>query len=83
MRADAVIVTGSTTGQPPQLEDVREAKAHCRLPIILGSGVNADNIAGFYEAADGFIIGSYFKADGWWANPVDARRERVPDHQHQ
>src|SRR5437763_9394192 len=38
MRGDAVIVTGSVTGKPPQLADVREAKAHCRLPVLLGSG---------------------------------------------
>jgi predicted TIM-barrel enzyme len=69
-----VIVTGSLTGLPPRLSDVEEAKAHCRLPVILGSGVDAENIAGFYPAADGFIIGSHFKVDGHWANPVDPRR---------
>jgi len=74
MRGDAVIVTGSTTGTPPSLADVREAKAHCRLPVVLGSGVTADNIADFYPHADGFIIGSYFKTDGHWAKSVDARR---------
>ncbi|HEV2663460.1 MAG TPA: BtpA/SgcQ family protein [Blastocatellia bacterium] len=74
MRADAVIVTGSDTGKAPNIADVQEAKAHCRLPALLGSGVDADNIADFYPAADGFIIGSYFKADGYWANPVEAER---------
>lgn len=74
MRGDAVIITGSVTGDPPQLADVAEAKAHCRLPILLGSGVNAANLATFYPTADGFIIGSAFKADGHWANPVDPAR---------
>jgi len=76
MRADAVIVTGAVTGEAPKIADVEEAKAHCRLPVLLGSGVDADNIAEFYQAADGFIIGSYFKLDGHWANPVDAERVR-------
>jgi membrane complex biogenesis BtpA family protein len=76
MRADAVIVTGSVTGEAPKIADALEAKAHCRAPVLLGSGVDADNIADFYQAADGFIIGSYFKADGHWANPVDAGRVR-------
>jgi predicted TIM-barrel enzyme len=76
MRADAVIVTGSVTGEAPKIADVGEAKAHCRAPVLLGSGVDADNIADFYQAADGFIIGSYFKVDGHWANPVDAERVR-------
>jgi membrane complex biogenesis BtpA family protein len=74
MRGDAVIVTGGTTACPPQLSDVQEVKAHCRLPVILGSGVDVDNIAGFYSAADGFIIGSFFKRDGCWANEVDPQR---------
>jgi membrane complex biogenesis BtpA family protein len=74
MRSDAIIVTGSTTGRPPQLSDVQEVKAHCRLPVVLGSGIDVDNIASFYEAADGFIIGSYFKRDGHWANTIDEQR---------
>jgi predicted TIM-barrel enzyme len=28
----------------------------------------------FYKAADGFIIGSFFKRDGCWANEVDPQR---------
>jgi predicted TIM-barrel enzyme len=76
MRADAVIVTGAVTGEAPKIADVEEAKAHCRAPVLLGSGVDADNIADFYQAAGGFIIGSYFKVDGHWANPVDAERVR-------
>jgi hypothetical protein len=74
MRADAAIVTGNVTGDAPKLEDVREAKSHCRLPVLLGSGITPKNIADFYQAADGFIIGSHFKVDGHWANPVDPKR---------
>lgn len=74
MRGDAVIVTGSVTGDPPKIEDVREAKAHCRLPVILGSGVDVENIAAFFPEADGFIVGSHFKVDGHWANTIDPKR---------
>lgn len=74
MRGDAVIITGSITGNPPSVADVEEVKAHCGLPLILGSGVDDVNIADFYEAADGFIVGSYFKQRGHWANPVDQER---------
>jgi predicted TIM-barrel enzyme len=77
MRSDAVIVTGSVTGDAPKLADVQEVKAHCRLPVLLGSGIDANNVAEFYQAADGFIIGSYFKTDGHWANPVEAERVRT------
>ncbi|MBI3242831.1 MAG: BtpA/SgcQ family protein [Chloroflexi bacterium] len=74
MRGDAVIVTGSVTGDPPQAGDIAEVKRHCRLPVYLGSGVTADNLGGYYPAADGFIVGSHFKVDGYWANQVDPKR---------
>jgi membrane complex biogenesis BtpA family protein len=74
MRGDAVIVTGNVTGDPPRPQDVQEIKAHCRLPVLIGSGIDADNIADFYQTADGFIIGSYFKVDGHWANEIDSGR---------
>lgn len=74
MRGDAVIITGSATGDPPKLADVEEAKAHCRLPVVLGSGVDDKNIAEFWPNADGFIIGSYFKREGKWQNEVETAR---------
>jgi predicted TIM-barrel enzyme len=69
-----VIVTGSATGKPPSVADVREAKAHCSLPVFLGSGITESNIAEFYNEADGFIIGSAFKLDGLWSNTIDPAR---------
>jgi hypothetical protein len=78
MRGDAVIVTGNVTGDPPSPADVLETKAHCPLPVLLGSGITADNLPEFYPHADGFIVGTYFKVDGRWANTVDpARVERL------
>lgn len=74
MCADAIVVTGQVTGAPPLVADVLEVKQHSRLPVILGSGIDADNIAAFHASADGFIIGSHFKHQGHWANPLDAQR---------
>jgi len=74
MGADCVIVTGSVTGEAPQVADVKEAKSHCHLPIFLGSGISEANIEQFYNEADGFIIGSAFKVDGLWSNTVDPSR---------
>jgi membrane complex biogenesis BtpA family protein len=74
MGADCVIVTGSATGHAPLITDVQEAKAHCHLPVILGSGITPDNVNEFYSYADGFIVGSYFKVDGHWGNVVDPAR---------
>ena len=74
MGADCVIVTGSVTGEAPQVADVKEAKNHCHLPVFLGSGISDANIDQFYNEADGFIIGSYFKVDGLWSNTIDPIR---------
>ena len=74
MRGDAVIVTGSVTGEPPSAKDLRDAKAHSSLPVLLGSGLSPDNIADYYALADGFIVGSSFKTDGHWTNGVEIVR---------
>jgi membrane complex biogenesis BtpA family protein len=74
MGADCVIVTGSVTGEAPQVADVKEAKSHCHLPVFLGSGISQANIDQFYNEADGFIIGSAFKLEGLWSNTIDPAR---------
>src|SRR5690242_14579006 len=74
MGADCVIVTGSVTGEAPQIADVKEAKNNCHLPVFLGSGISESNIDQFHNEGDGFIIGSYFKVDGVWSNSVDPTR---------
>jgi membrane complex biogenesis BtpA family protein len=74
MRGDAVIVTGHVTGEPPSASDVREAKAHSGLSVLLGSGITPENIADYYALGDGFIVGSSFKRDGRWALGVELAR---------
>ena len=61
--ADAIIVTGEATGKPPRIEKVRIVKkAVGRKPVIVGSGVNPENIGSYLRVCDGFIIGTYFKS---------------------
>ena len=74
LRGDAVIVTGSVTGDAPQFSDVAHAKKECAIPVYLGSGVTTKNLAKFYPVADGFIVGSEFKAGGDWSRPVEPGR---------
>lgn len=75
-RGDAVIITGSVTGKAPAAEDVVAAKAATELPVLLGSGITADNLVRYWENADGFIVGSYLKEGARWASPVDHLRVR-------
>ena len=70
MKGDAVIVTGTTTGDSPKPADLRRAKSHTSLPVYLGSGIHHRNLATYYKLADGFIVGSEFKEGGKWSNPL-------------
>jgi membrane complex biogenesis BtpA family protein len=70
--ADAIVVSGSGTGAPASLEDVVAASNAGRgLPVYLGSGVTADTVGEFLSVADGVIVGTSVKRDGWTTNPVD------------
>ncbi|GAB4386746.1 MAG: BtpA/SgcQ family protein [Phycisphaerales bacterium] len=75
--ADAVIVTGAATGRPTRVEDVAEARAATRLPILVGSGVNPRTVEPLFEHADALIVGSYLKEGGLWSNPLDPARCRA------
>ena len=70
---DAVIVTGFDTGMPPTAQDVCACKERINIPVFLGSGIHKENIRELLGAADGAIVGSAFKEDGNWKNPVDSR----------
>jgi predicted TIM-barrel enzyme len=76
MRGDVVIVTGSFTGDAASLHELGEVKNSVSLPVLLGSGVRAENLGDFYALADGFIVGSDFKKDGDWKKEPDAARIR-------
>lgn len=62
-KADAVIITGKWTGNPPTEKDVEEAKNFAGdMPIFLGSGITPENVKKY--KVKGIIVGSYFKGDG-------------------
>lgn len=71
--ADALIVTGVSTGAPTSVQDVDEVKTS-GLPVVVGSGVDPDNIRSLASTADGLIVGSWLKEDGDWQKAVDRKR---------
>jgi len=75
-RADGVVITGATTGQAPSLEDVQAATAASSLPVVLGSGVTAQNISRYQDLWHAVIVGSSVKEGGDWRQPVDQERVR-------
>lgn len=75
--ADAILVTGPTTGRPPTADWLEEvaAGAHGR-PLLVASGVDAENVKNL-AAASGFVVGSSLKHGGRIDAPVDGRRVRA------
>ena len=71
--SDGIIITGTSTGEPIHLDDLTAAKESVSLPVIIGSGVNGDNVH-LYKNADGLIIGSHFKTNGKWYHDIDEKR---------
>lgn len=72
--ADVLIVTGAATGQATPLDAVADVKTVTRLPVVVGSGTTAANVADVLRIADGAIVGSALKVEGKAARPVDADR---------
>lgn len=75
--ADAILVSGPMAGSEPELTAIHRAKeAVCgQAPVLVNTGAKPLNVVRFLEAADGVIVGSALKKDGYTWNPVD--RDRV------
>ena len=71
--ADAVIVSGAETGAAVDSERLRTVREAIDAPILIGSGLNVDNVH-LYGDADGALVGTAFKEDGNVDAPVDAAR---------
>ena len=71
--ADAIIISGQETGLPADARRLAHVRQSVDAPILIGSGVTAEN-AKDYAEADGAIVGTSLKSDG----RIDgARVERV------
>ncbi len=62
--ADALILTGKTTGAEVNLNELKYVRKIVDMPLIVGSGVTAENVSKIVEFCDGVIVGTYFKRRG-------------------
>ena len=70
--ADAIIVSGSATGNAPDFERLKRVKtAAGETPVYVGSGSSPANIADMLAVADGAIVGTSIKVGSVTTNPVD------------
>ena len=75
--ADAVIATGQRTGDTATMEEIGTIGSATDLPVLVGSGVNRDNVAAILACTDGVIVASSLKHDGVWWNKVDIHRVKA------
>lgn len=75
--ADGVILSGVATGHPPDLADLKRAKAAAgSAPVLIGSGATADNITELMPWVDGVIVSSSLKRKGQIEQSIDPIRVR-------
>jgi uncharacterized protein len=75
--ADAVIVSGSATGAPVDVELLRRVRAAAGdKPVVIGSGLTLHNAPTMLAHADAAIVGTWLKRDGLVRNPVDLSRAK-------
>lgn len=75
-KADAVVVTGHTTGDPPSVEELRAVRRATSLPVVIGSGLTEQNVSEYVGLCDAMIVGSSLKHDGDFRNEVCPDRTR-------
>ncbi len=75
--SDGLIVTGQATGQEANKEEIMQIRKASSLPVLVGSGVTIDNLHEFLPLVDGMIVGSAFKDEGLWSQPVNPDRVRL------
>jgi uncharacterized protein len=71
---DGVIVTGARTSEPPSIAELRRVKQSARIPVLIGSGVTPRNLGDLFRWADGFIVGSTFRAGGQFLGELQPAR---------
>ena len=75
--ADAVIVTGCSTGVETASSDLEKVRKSISIPVAVGSGVTEKNIAEKMRTADILIIGTTLRKDGKMSEPIDEAQARA------
>jgi len=77
-RPDALCVSGLTAGAETSTATLKRVKeAVPETPVFANTGVNLDNVVQQLEIADGAVVGTTFKRDGYIWNEVDIQRVKA------
>jgi len=76
-RCEAIVTTGSGTGVETPIDKLKQYKELLEeFPLIVGAGVDLENVYDQLKIVDGVIIGSYFKLGGDTHRPIERQRVR-------
>jgi membrane complex biogenesis BtpA family protein len=73
--ADAILISGAMAGAGADLTHIREAKeAVSGTPVLANTGVKVETVRATLAVADGVIVGTGLKHNGYTWNPVEPER---------
>jgi membrane complex biogenesis BtpA family protein len=77
-KPDALCVSGITAGAEASLDTLRQVKAAVPETVVFANtGVRLSNVDEMLSIADGAIVGTTFKRDGYIWNDVDSERVKT------
>ncbi len=76
--ADVILVSGKMAGAEPEVDTIASVRGAVAadVPVLLNTGARAETIAQYMPHADGVIVGSSLKVDGYTWNSVDPERAK-------
>jgi uncharacterized protein len=75
--ADVILVSGKMAGSEAELSVIEAIKEKVDVPVLVNTGVKLHNVEEYLSVADGAIVGSSLKVDGYTWNPVDPERVKA------
>jgi len=77
-QADVLCVSGLIAGAEAEATTLRAVKAAVpQTPVFANTGVRLENVAAQFAIADGAVVGTTFKRDGYIWNEVDQARVKA------
>ena len=74
---DALCVSGLTAGKSPGIPLLSQLKGlGLDTAVFCNTGCTMENIKQILDIVDGVVVGTAFKADGKFSNPIDVKRVR-------
>ena len=75
---DAICVSGPMTAHPVHAEDLNTVQESVHpVPVFINTGARQENITDLIKYADGVVVGSSLKVDGYTWNVMDTQRVKA------